>query len=125
VKAPSSGFVKQPLVLCVLIASFFLFACTLQPTGSSTLFNSGAPPDDEVIRLIQMIHSRQTDIVVRDRQSCELSANTRVQGVSARWIVTYDYLDHYSDPPEPDTGKITLHLLDGEWTIYHVLGYCG
>lgn len=112
----SKNFQIAFLRLLVAVLAISLMACSLiSPT----------PPSDEMIRsAINNAQRGWTEIVIHDRQPCELSANTRATGVSERWIITLDYYVpslRFSDTNQ----KISVQKDDGVWELASVYAWCG
>ena len=78
--------------------------------------NSGPSDADAQNVLWKTLHA--TNVVIKDKQPCDLSANTKAEGVSERWIITYD-------AAQEGTGtKATIQKSDGQWEYYSAGAQC-
>ena len=111
------------LLLSVGIA-LLLGACSSTGSGSSGVFAPSGPTDDEAIRAITQ-HLAYQNVVIKNKNQCEISNNTKAQGVSERWIITYDGLNTFGTARQETDTKVTIEKYDGTWVLWNVAPYCG
>lgn len=99
----------QQFVVVLVVIGVLLSACSsLSPSG----------PSDEQAKKVITDNIGGTNLVIKDKQQCEISANTKATGVSERWIITFDE-DGFTN------NKMTIDKADGEWRMYTARAYCG
>lgn len=113
---------RLPLLLILFVATFLFVACSSGNITVSNPFNSGAPSDDDVQRIL-VNELRMSNVVIRDKQPCELTANIRAMGISERWIIAYDAVN--SSQRQITNDRVTIQKRDNEWQWFNAMAYCG
>lgn len=68
----------------------------------------------------------RSNIVITDKQPCQLDANTRAIGVSERWVITFNALNTaYSQSRQETNSRVTIQKYNGEWRWFNALAFCG
>lgn len=120
---------KSTLFLVTIIVVGFLFSsCSSGGLGSAGILGPAGPTDAEARRII-LESLEVTDVVIKDKQPCELSANTRAQGVSQRWIITFDAVRapnmFTGESQQMINARVTISQYNGEWIWSNAVAHCG